>query len=1037
MREGDGLSRKDRWERVTSITPFHIIENDMDALLRQVKTISSYIRYYDFNRLPNGYWDELLLQLDEIRKVCEITGKLPEPDGKMEPAQAVILIFLRQLQGLTDHFNQRWKQMPLWFMNEILQIKSLEPFPNRVWVRFTKNTTAPVSMTEGEPFRTHTVENEAAFTYKLTEDYVIQNVHIEQAFSVYFEKQKRMFPASALNAVTSLKIKDLLHDECGMGLMFDEERNIGHAQSPGFMVASPSLLLREGTRIVTLTFESENYPLTGFISGNMDNHMGEFDFTSEESKYARLIENIFYLQISTVEGWKKISRYTTRSAEECKDDLILKFILPENFPATCACNDELHAFKSDYPILKVLLNLDAWLFPYSWIKDFILRRIRIHTCVEGVTNLLVYNELGRIDNSKPFQPFGLNTERGTWFAVGNYEMAIRPSKSMNVRLQWGQLPDDEYGMKGYYEGYESDIDNASFLIQPRYLTDYAWRPCLVGRLYPLFATRSDRPGDMPAPDLPLCAETQWKNIPLDKMTTVYMEEDLYEYSIRSKTGFVSFMLDQPSIGFGEKRYRYLFANRMLRQTWKKKELPLLNIPAVPVIERITIDYEAEEIIDLRTFSKSEKNRFYHVFPLGCKQVFPDRENTAVPLIYRMESDANIMFGLRNVKGGESIRLYLDFIPVNKEIVESDLPRLKWYYGDGYNWKPMPDSVIGKDTTRNMLKGGCVEFYMPSDTDGFLSRQTGLIWLRAGIIEHHDCIPDLAGIYTNAAELILEIDDPASERWGRFQNKEKELYPVRNIPGIAEVVRISPYYGGREKETDENKLIRISEYITHRGRAVTARDYERITLNRFTAVDKVKCLPSMDTKQGRNGVVTVVVIPRKDRMSPLGWRPKASSNLILQIEEYLAKLVSERVSYVDVINPEYEELMIRCRITFKRRYPIATCRSRLKQLCDRLIAPWQENRQTPSFDYFIRLQTLYERIRNEEYIRSVEELSIIRLAEKKEEMYEIHEYNGTDEIIRPSVPYAIFVPAREHLFLTETEHPFGISEMTIDETFVIE
>lgn len=1036
MRKGDGLSQKDRLERITSVYPFDIIDNNILSLIHKAETIASFIRYYNFDNNPEGYWDELLAEIGEIRRHYEEAGSFPGPDMNMEPSQALLLTFIEQLQMLGRCFNDRWKEYPYWYLDEVLGVESQDPLPDRVWVRFNKNTPGAVCIAAGERFQTVAGEGEEPLIYKLKQDFEVQDLIVEQAFSVYFERKKYLYPASALNAVTSLKINDLIRGESGMDLMFDEAQNPLPAQSPGFMIASPSLLLREGKRSITITFEAENQPLTTFITGKVDQKQALFDFNSEESKYARLLEDIFYLRISTTEGWQVIRSYTTRYAEDCRDDIVLKINLPEDFPATVACESETHGFGSEYPVLKVLLNLDAWLYPYSWIKDFLLRRIRIRTCVEGVTNLLIYNELGQVDNSRPFQPFGLNTERGAWFAVGNYEMAVRPCLSINVRLRWGPLPEDEYGLKGYYREYNAGIDNRSFRVIPRFLTDYNWH-ISSGKSRYLFATVSAQKESIPAPDLPLVRETCWLGIPVDKMMRTDLPEDLYEYSIHSKTGFVSFVLNEPVIGFGEKRYRYIFTGQMLRNTWKKKRQDLLNLPLAPVIERITIDYESEEVIDFRTCSPHEQNSFYHVFPLGCKKVFPNRESRSVPLVYTLESDANVMFGLRHVEGGGFMRLYLDFIPVNKEIAEPEIPRIKWYYGDGYNWKSMPDSVIENNTTRNMLTDGYIDFCLPEEVDSFHSGQDGLLWLRAGITGFYDYIPVLSGIYTHAAELILEIENPENTRWYHFRKSGREIIPVRNIPGITHVDRISTFNGGREKETGLRKQIRVSEFVTHRGRAVIPRDYERITLQRFPFIDKVKCFPAIDTKQGRSGVVTLAVIPKKGRMTLPEWRPKASATLLLTIEEYLRRYVSAHVTDVDVINPEYEELMIRCRVSFRKNYSSGACSRRLKKACDNLIAPWLPERGTPSFDYSIRLQTVYETIRGQEYIRSVEELSVIRLAEKQEDYYTIHEYTGKDETVHPSRPYAIFVPAREHLFLTEKETSFGVNEMAIDETFVVE
>jgi len=1035
MRRGDGLSRKDRIERILSVLPFQAIDNSLESLLHQTEAIASFIRYYNFNNEPEGYFDELL---DEIRQlgVEYRTGKQFIPTGDMEPSQALLWVFLQQLHTITERFNKRWKSLPYWYMNELIGIHSLHPVPDKVWVQFRKNIPETTCVEKDECFLTPEDENGFSFCYRLGDNFEVQNITVDKAYSIYFEKQKNMFPASVLNAVTSLKIKNLLAGNSGHGLMFGKERNLLNSHSLGFMIASPAFLLREGKRIVTITFEAENNPITDFIHSQVEKNIADFNFISQENISAQLLNNIFHIRISTVEGWKLVPNYVIRTVDTCKDDLELKFVLSEEFPCTIACDPEIHEFESKEPVVKVLLNLDAWLYPYSWIKNFLLRRIRIHTRVEGVTNLLVYNELGRIDNSKPFQPFGVNTEKGAWFAIGNYEMAVKYTQAIDLKMMWLQLPEDAQGMKGYYDSYRTNIDNTSFKISPRYLSEYNWRPVQDTYTRYLFATRENTKG-APIPNMPLISRNQWNEIPVDKMPPVHQKEEDYDYSIQSKTGFISFMLEEPSIGFGEKKYRQLFTELMIRNSFRKKNQALLNPPITPQIERLTMDYEAEECIDLRARTTAGRNNFYHVFPLGCKSVYPNQDNKSIPLIYTLESDANLLLALKQVQGGEFLRLYLDFIPVNKEIADLEIPQLKWYYGDGYTWYLMPDGTILNDTTRNLLVGGCIEFNLPEAINRLHLSSDGIVWIRAGIDDNYEYIPSLAGIYTNAAELILEIRNPDDDRWYDYKVQQgKKLIPARSIPGITQVQLISSFYGGREKETDLNKLIRVSEYVSHRGKAVIPRDYERIILQRFPEVEKVKCIPALDTKQGRSGVVTIAIIPCEDTIPSKGWRPKASSNLILAVEDFLQRCVSSCATMIDVINPEYEELMIRCRVTFKRRFSSGASRQRLKALCDRMIAPWQADRKTPRFDYSLIVKSVLETIRKQEYIREVSEFSVIRLAERDVEYYVINEYKDENDIIRPSVPYAIFVPAREHLFLYETEGGFGVNEMTIDDTFVV-
>ncbi len=1036
----DGLSRKDRLERITSTKAFNVIDNSIESLLHQTQTIASFIKYYNLNQEPDDYFDELLIEIHNISRQYE-AGLEPKYDGNMEASQALIYAFIHQLHNITEKFNERWKNYPYWYINEVLGIKSLEPLPNNVWVKFDKNVPDTVFIEQGEKFIVNEDDEEKSLIYTLKSNFEVQNISVEQAYSIYFERQKNIFPAATFNCVTGLKTKDLLHDNNDNSLLFVDKRNVLEVQSLGFMISSPSLLLRESKRNVTITFEAENNAFTSFIENKTATLLSSFNTLNPQDIINKILGNIFYLQISTATGWKLVNYYVLKQDDNYKNNLILKFTLPEDFPATTQCNGEVHEFYSQYPTLKVLLNLDAWLYPYSWIKDFLLRRIIIHTEVEDVINLLVYNELGRIDNSKPFMPFGINTERGTWFAIGNYEMAIKNTNLVDVKIKWKQLPDDPQGLKGYYKDYKADIDNTSFKIKPRYLSDYVWKKIVNNNSYFLFATNS-MPNDAPIPDMSLIDRSKWENILIDKMLPIDLDEDRYDYSIKSNAGFINFTLEEPAIGFGEKHYRHLFSDMMIRNVRKKKNKSMLNTPITPLIERISMNYAATECIDLRTHSKTDRNTFYHVFPLGCKQLFPNQDNKAIPLIYNMKSDANIIFGLKNIKGGEFLRLYLDFVPVNKEIAELEIPQIKWYYGDRYIWKEMPDGVIAKDTTKGLLFSGCIEFYLPEEINEFYSSNSDAVWICAGIDKNYEHISNLIGIYINTAELELVIDDKNNDKWYDFKKHNKSLAAVRNIPGITNIEVINYFTGGREKETNINKLIRVSEYVSHRGKAVTPRDYERIILQRFTEIEKMKCLPAYNSKDERKGVVTVVVIPNEDKISLSKWQPKTSSNLILEIEDYIKSFVSPYVTVVDVINLDYEELMIRCKVKFKSNFPSGTCHHRLKELCDNIIAPWQNKRNIPRFDYSLNMKTIYNTLLKQEYIEAIDELSIIKIAENNEK-YLINEYSETSNsslltsnLIEPSKPYAIFVPAKEHLFLYEIETPFGINEMTIDDTFVI-
>ena len=61
-----------------------------------------------------------------------------------------------------------------------------------------------------------------------------------------------------------------------------------------------------------------------------------------------------------------------------------------------------------------------------------------------------------------------------------------------------------------------------------------------------------------------------------------------------------------------------------------------------------------------------------------------------------------------------------------------------------------------------------------------------------------------------------------------------------IPEIPTVVQPENSFFGRQEETRENRILRISERLRHKNRAINAKDYEELVLDKFDIVFKVQC-----------------------------------------------------------------------------------------------------------------------------------------------------------------------------------------------------
>ncbi len=147
--------------------------------------------------------------------------------------------------------------------------------------------------------------------------------------------------------------------------------------------------------------------------------------------------------------------------------------------------------------------------------------------------------------------------------------------------------------------------------------------------------------------------------------------------------------------------------------------------------------------------------------------------------------------------------------------------------------------------------------------------------------------------------------------------------------IASVKKIEqPYesFGGRLPETDDKFYLRSSERLRHKKRAITIWDYERLVLEAFPEIYKVKCLNHTKVRISASGVESgdnelapgcVVVVPVPDisqlhSRNPL--RPLTSLDTLKAIESYLTKITSGFVR-LQVRNPVFEEIVLRCDVQF--------------------------------------------------------------------------------------------------------------------------
>ena len=121
----------------------------------------------------------------------------------------------------------------------------------------------------------------------------------------------------------------------------------------------------------------------------------------------------------------------------------------------------------------------------------------------------------------------------------------------------------------------------------------------------------------------------------------------------------------------------------------------------------------------------------------------------------------------------------------------------------------------------------------------------------------------------------------------------------NNPAIAAVAQTYQSFAGEPEEETDTFYIRVSEHLRHKGRAITLFDYERLVLEAFPEIHRVKCIThTLGRRQEAfdyelaPGFVTLAVIPDLSQLKYADrFQPKVTLGTLKKIEAYLMERTS--------------------------------------------------------------------------------------------------------------------------------------------------
>ena len=914
--------------------------------------------------------------------------------GRMDPSLALLVAFLYNYVGIVSPFNQRWERLQDFYLKDILKGIARKRKPLSTWLSFEKSpAVTSVLLQRNMYFKGEKDENIAG--YKLLSDMCVTGMKVAGVSIIRVEKKSDRYPEAALGYVTSV-LQSTLKDRT-------------YRPEPiGLRIHSMLLLLGEGEREVSVWFALNRESQQRWI-GMVDEVAKAQEINFDQAVF-KILNDSFLLKVSTSEGDREVDRFHLRWEEGT--GLRLTFRLDESFPPVCPEKGE------SVPALSLLMNTEAWLFPYSWACRLEVRSVRVHVKVNGLREFSLYNELGQVDLHQPFSPFGAQGDKGAWVAFGCYEMALKPVTHVELHFRWLHLPVGNGGLEEHYREYHKGVNNRSFRARTEYLQNREWKRTYGIEEHYLFCTSSA--------SVPVAADAVKEETkivfevpevvlsPLDDITRFRPGE------VRS--GFYRLVLSAPDMGFGTHEYRRLFAEVMMENSHRRKKRSLPEPPLALQMDAVSLNYTAEEEVQFAVGYHSGI-RFSYIRPLSGKvDTTPDITHP-ITLADGPEDEGNILIGIADAIGENIIRLYIGMELLQREIDHEYLPSVDWYYRDSSRWVKVDPVYVLRDDTGGLMHSGAVIIQFPFSISPEMTDTEGVFWICAGIHSNLCNCSVLRNVSLNVAEAA----------WTAEEEMEK------SVPGLLSYRRVGLLDTTASEESETEMKARLSERIAHRQRPLLPCEYEQLVLQEFPGLAKVKCLRGIDAKSlNRTTVVTLVAI--RNRISE-DW-PLCTDRLLCGIEAFLRPYTSP-FAEIDAINPVYEEVTVFCGVSLKEGQQAGEAISDINRNLCRCIAPWNEGQKDPVLGYSFSIRDLVSCIRENPAVEALHGMKLLQVM-GEEEKFGLKAYTSEqdeNQMIAPSVPWGILVPAvRQYVKLIEPgewRQDIEFGDLEVENTFVIQ
>lgn len=377
----------------------------------------------------------------------------------------------------------------------------------------------------------------------------------------------------------------------------------------------------------------------------------------------------------------------------------------------------------------------------------------------------------------------------------------------------------------------------------------------------------------------------------------------------------------------------------------RKDKPVPNVPWLPRAERVTLDYTATCVVSGAgpTWAPDAERAasVFRLLPFGGVRACPETEGV-IRLLPPIDEGASLLLGFTGLAPGEALTM-LAHLAATGDAGSTSLDEIVWEALSSNAWIPLQPARPRTDGTRGLQRSGALTLGIP---DATLSGNTALSgdhqWIRARVARGADRFPLVVGLHPYTVLATWQREGDSGEHLHAPLPPGSIQKPLGTLAGIESVAQPMESFGGRPAETPDTMTVRLGERLRHKERAIVGWDYERLVLDRFPRIDRVRVLPARNPARGNMpGDVTIVVLPGGSGDGLDATAPVIRGDALEEIAESLLASTSPFVA-LHVRNPVYVRITVTASVVLVAGVDPTEGKLRLSDALVRALSPGPED-----------------------------------------------------------------------------------------------